>query len=112
MSTDEHRANLAVSTDEYATLNSAILVRNSIGWSKDVKMAFTPLSRQNTFHFPVQLSYLSFVEERLLCLIIIMLSSERFVALGFCLILRKLAESACWLEGVVGSLQDVAEWFC
>ena len=53
MSTDEHRANLAVSTDEYATLNSNILVRNSIGWSKDVKMALTPLSRQNTFHFPV-----------------------------------------------------------
>ena len=36
-----------------------------------------------------------------------MLSAERFVAPGFRLILRSLVESACWLEDVVCSLQDV-----
>ena len=40
-----------------------------------------------------------------------MLSAERFVAPGFCLILCKLADSACLLEGVVCSLQDVEGGF-
>ena len=41
-----------------------------------------------------------------------MLSAERFVAAGFYLILRQLAQSTCWLEGLVCSLQDVKGGFC
>ena len=39
------------------------------------------------------------------------LSVESFVAHGFYLILSKLAQSACWLEGVVCPLQDVEGGF-
>ena len=110
MSTDD-RADL-VSTDEYKTPDSKFWVRNSIGRSKDVEMRSILLSRQSTFHFTMQLSYLLVVEGHLLCWMILMLSAERFVAPGFCLILRKLAESACWLEGLVCSWQDVEGGFC
>ena len=41
-----------------------------------------------------------------------MLCAERFVAPGFCLISYKLADSACWVDGVVCSLQDVEGGFC
>ena len=41
-----------------------------------------------------------------------MLSAERFVAPWFCLISCKLADSTCWLEGVVCSLPDVEVGFC
>ena len=43
MSTDD-RADLAVPTDEYPTPDLKILVRNSIGESKDVEMGSIPLS--------------------------------------------------------------------
>ena len=62
-------------------------------------------SQQNTFHFPIQWSYLLVVDGCLLCQIILMLSAERFVAPGFCLVLCKLTESACWTESAVCSLQ-------
>ena len=41
-----------------------------------------------------------------------MLSAESFVATGFFLIPCKLADSGCWLEGVVFSLQDVEGRVC
>ena len=98
--------------DEYPTPESKILVRNSIGWSNDVEMGSIPLSRQNAFHFPMKLPYLLIVERRLLYWLILMLSAETFAAPGFCLILCKLAEPACWLEGVVCTFQ-AAKWkFC
>ena len=40
-----------------------------------------------------------------------MLSAERFVAPGFCLISYKLADSTCWPVGVVCCLQDVKGGF-
>ena len=75
-------------------------------------MGSITFSRQNTFHFPMQLPYLLVVEGRLLSWMILKLSAERLVALGFCLISCKLVDSACWLEGVVCSLQDVKGGFC
>ena len=42
----------------------------------------------------------------------IMLSAERFIALRFCLTSCKLADSACWLEGMFCSLQGVGGGFC
>ena len=39
-----------------------------------------------------------------------MLSAERFVAPRFFLISCKLVGPACWLEGMVCSLQDVEEF--
>ena len=100
MRTDD-RADFAVPTDEYPTLDSKILVRNSMEWSKDVEMGSVPLSGQHAFHFRCLLSWM-----------ILMLSAERLVALGFCLISCKLADSACWLEGMVCSLKDVEGGFC
>ena len=52
MRTDD-RTDLAVRTDEYPKSDSKILVRNSVGLSKDVEMRSAPLSRQRTFHFPM-----------------------------------------------------------
>ena len=47
----DNRADFAVPTDEYPTLDSKILVRNSMEWSKDVEMGSVPLSGQHAFHF-------------------------------------------------------------
>ena len=41
-----------------------------------------------------------------------MLSAEGFAIPGFCLISCKLADLACWLEGVMCSLQDAEGGFC
>ena len=41
-----------------------------------------------------------------------MLSAERFIAPGFCLISCKLADSACLLGRVVCSLHDAEGGFC
>ena len=63
MRTDD-MADLAVPTDEYPTPNSKILVRNSMGWSKDIEMwsiclAYLHLDFSNLLW--VYMSHLGFV---------------------------------------------------
>ena len=52
-----------------------------------------------TKHFQMWLSYLLVVERRLLCWMILMLSTGRFFAPGFCLISCKLGDSAFLSRG-------------